>query len=89
MKFSIHRTSFIKYLNDVQRAISSKTTIDILTGLKMDLSKDALTLTGSNSDISIETIISIADDNAALQIEQEGAVVLTASFFSEIVMKLP
>ena len=57
MKFSIQRASFIKYLNDVQRAISSKTTIDILTGLKMDLSKDALTLTGSNSDISIETII--------------------------------
>ena len=89
MKFSIQRASFIKYLNDVQRAISSKTTIDILTGLKMDLSKDALTLTGSNSDISIETIISIADDNAALQIEQEGAVVLPARFFSEIVKKLP
>ena len=88
MKFSIQRASFIKYLNDVQRAISSKTTIDILTGLKMDLSKDALTLTGSNSDISIETIISIADDNAALQIEQ-GAVVLPARFFSEIVKKLP
>ena len=47
MKFSIQRAAFIKYLNDVQRAISSKTTIDILTGLKMDLSKDALTLTGS------------------------------------------
>ena len=89
MKFSIQRAAFIKYLNDVQRAISSKTTIDILTGLKMDLSKDALTLTGSNSDISIETIISIADDNAALQIEQEGAVVLPARFFSEIVKKLP
>src|SRR5699024_10472047 len=55
----------------------------------MDLSKDALTLTGSNSDISIETIISIPDDNAALQIEQEGAVVLRARFFSEIVKKIP
>ena len=29
MKFSIQRAAFIKYLNDVQRAISSKTKIDI------------------------------------------------------------
>lgn len=71
MKFSIQRAAFIKYLNDVQRAISSKTTIDILTGLKMDLSKDALTLTGSNSDISIETIISIADDNAHYKLNKK------------------
>src|SRR5699024_8321525 len=89
MKFSIERALCVKNLIDVHRAIRSRTAIDILRGLKMDLSTDALTLTGINSDIAIETIISIADDNAALQIELEGAVVLPARFFSEIVKKLP
>lgn len=35
MKFTIARNTFIKKLNAVQRAISSKTTIPILTGLKI------------------------------------------------------
>lgn len=89
MKFTIQRTAFLHYLADVQRAISSKTTIEILTGIKLDLVEDSLTLTGSNSDISIETVISIADEDAALKVEQPGSIVLPARFFNEIVKKLP
>lgn len=89
MKFTVHRTAFIQYLNDVQRAISSKAALEILSGIKLDLSEDGLTMTGSNSDISIETVISIADENAALNIEKTGSVVLPARFFNEIVKKLP
>ena len=82
MKFTVHRTAFIQYLNDVQRAISSKAALEILSGIKLDLSEDGLTMTGSNSDISIETVISIADENAALNIEKTGSVVLPARFFN-------
>lgn len=89
MKFTVHRTAFIQYLNDVQRAISSKAALEILSGIKLDLSEDGLTMTGSNSDISIETVISIADETAALNIEKTGSVVLPARFFNEIVKKLP
>ena len=89
MKFSVHRAAFIQYLNDVQRAISTKTALEILSGIKLDLSEDGLTMTGSNSDISIETVISIADEQAALNIERTGSVVLPARFFNEIVKKLP
>lgn len=89
MKFTVHRTAFIQYLNDVQRAISSKAALEILSGIKLDLSEDGLTITGSNSDISIETVISIADEKAALNIEKTGSVVLPARFFNEIVKKLP
>lgn len=89
MKFTVHRTAFIQYLNDVQRAISSKAALEILSGIKLDLSEDGLTMTGSNSDISIETVISIADEKAALNIEKTGSVVLPARFFNEIVKKLP
>jgi DNA polymerase-3 subunit beta len=89
MKFTIARNTFIKKLNAVQRAISSKTTIPILTGLKLEAEADQLILTGSNTDISIETTIATNDEEAHLDIESTGAIVLSARFFSDIVKKLP
>lgn len=89
MKFSISRTRFIKTLNDVQRAISTKVTIPVLTGLKMALTENGLTLTGSDADISIEATIQSTDPDAQLLIEEPGSIVLPARFFGEIVKKLP
>ncbi|MGX7417246.1 DNA polymerase III subunit beta [Carnobacterium gallinarum] len=89
MKFSIKRSAFLKSLADVQRAISSRTTIPILTGLKIMASEEGLTLTGSDSDISIEAFIPQEDEKNNLTIDQAGSIVLQARFFSEIVKKLP
>ncbi|WP_225742847.1 DNA polymerase III subunit beta [Marinilactibacillus sp. Marseille-P9653] len=90
MKFSIKRTAFLKKLRDVQLAVSSRTTIPILTGIKLVADAEGVKLTGSNSDISIETIISVHDEKAELKIEEEGSIVLQpARFFSDIVNKLP
>ncbi len=88
MKFSINRNVFIKTLNDVQRAISAKTTIPILTGLKLVLSQEGLTLTGSDADISIEATLASNDEKNQLVVEEAGAIVLPARFFSEIVKKI-
>lgn len=81
MKVTLHRGTFIQELQTVQRAISSKTTIPILTGVKIQLSHQGLTLTGSNADISIETFLSATNEKANMQIEQTGAIVLQARFF--------
>ncbi|WP_261807262.1 DNA polymerase III subunit beta [Lapidilactobacillus luobeiensis] len=89
MKFTINRNSFIRSFNDVLRAIPAKTTIPSLTGVKLDLTNDGLLLTGSNSDISIETFMSSSDEDLDLQIESVGSVVLTARFFGEVVKRLP
>lgn len=89
MKFTINRSKFIRELNLVSHAISSKTTIPILTGLKIIASDNGLTLTGSNSDISIETIIKVNKLNDQLNIERSGAIVLPARFFNDIVKRLP
>ncbi len=89
MNFTINRSAFISQLNNVLRAISSKTTIPILTGLKMVVNEDNIMLTGSNSDITIESVISANDTNNDLTIEDTGAIVLPARFFSDIVKKLP
>ncbi|MCI1986204.1 MAG: DNA polymerase III subunit beta [Lactobacillus sp.] len=89
MKFTITRATFIKTLNDVSRAITSKTTIPILTGLKMVLSDNGLVLTGSDADISIEARIDANAETNDLQIESTGSIVLPARFFNEIVKRLP
>ena len=89
MKFTINRPAFISQLKNVLRAISSKTTIPILTGLKMVVDKERIILTGSNSDITIESVIDANNPDYDLTVEDPGAIVLPARFFSEIVKKLP
>lgn len=90
LKFTVKRSAFLKKLRDVQLAVSSKTTIPILTGIKMVVTSKGIKLTGSNSDISIETILSVDNEHAGLEIEEEGSIVLQpARFFSDIVNKLP
>lgn len=89
MKFSINRSVFIQNLTDVQRAISSRTTIPVLTGVKLSLKDEGLYLTGSDATISIEAFINAKDDDNKLKIENTGDIVLPSRFLGEIVKKLP
>ena len=89
MKLTMNRNLFIQELQKVQRAISSKTTMPILTGVKIELSQKGLTLTGSNADISIETFLNVENEQAQMQIEKTGAIILQARFFSEVMRRLP
>ena len=89
MKLTVKRSVFLQELQTVQRAISSKTTIPILTGVKIVLSEDGLSLTGSNADISIESFLSKDDEKAQMTIERTGSIVLQSRFFGEIIRKLP
>lgn len=86
MQFTINRNLFIENLNNAMRAISSRATIPILSGIKLVLTNDSLLLTGSDTDISIEIKIPVSDD---LQVISTGSIVLPARFFSEIIKKLP
>lgn len=89
MKFTINRPAFINQLNNVLRAISSKTTIPILTGLKMVVTDHSVILTGSDADITIESTLDVSDSIYGLSIEEPGAIVLPARFFNEVIKKLP
>ncbi len=89
MKFTVNRLELLKKLRNVQLAISNKTTIPILTGLKLEVTKTNLKITGSNSDISIESKIFVEDEVANLAIEETGSIVLQpARFFADIINKL-
>ncbi|MGE8204772.1 DNA polymerase III subunit beta [Heyndrickxia sp. NPDC080065] len=90
MKFSIQRDRLIQSVQDVLKAISPRTTIPILTGIKIVATTEGVTLTGSDSDVSIESFIPKEEDgNELVEIFNPGAIVLQAKFFSEIVKKLP
>ncbi|KRN32162.1 DNA polymerase III subunit beta [Weissella halotolerans] len=89
MQFTINRAEFIKAMNNVSRAISSRTSMPILTGVKLDLDETGLILTGSDTDISIEIKIPVTDDKAHLTNIEPGRIVLPATFFANIVKRLP
>ncbi|QHA90004.1 MULTISPECIES: DNA polymerase III subunit beta [Bacillales] len=90
MRFKIERDYLVSSVSDVMKAVSSRTTIPILTGIKIVASDEGVTLTGSDSDISIECFIpSEENDKQIVEISQMGSIVLQARFFSDIVKKLP
>lgn len=90
MKFTIQRDLLISSLQNVMKAISPRTVIPILTGIKVEASHNGITLTGSNSDISIESFIP-AEEEDKVNVEhiEEGSIVLHAKYFPEIIRKLP
>ena len=90
MKFEVMRDSLLEGLNDVMKAVSSKTTIPILTGLKLEVTEKGLYITGSDSDITIQTFLPVEKDGEQIiQVIEPGTIVLQARMFNEIIRKLP
>ncbi len=90
MKFIIQRDKLVQSVQDVLKAVSSRTTIPILTGIKIVATEEGVTLTGSDSDISIESFIPCEEEGSEnVEVKASGSVVLQARFFSEIIKKLP
>lgn len=89
IKFSINKSFFLHALGATKRAISSKNAIPILSTIKIEVSKTAITLTGSNGQISIENTIPISNQDAGLLISSTGSILLEATFFINIVSSLP
>ncbi|MDF2947403.1 MAG: dnaN [Bacillales bacterium] len=90
MQFSIQKDYLVRSVQEVMKAVSSRTTIPILTGIKLVVTDDGVILTGSDSDISIQSFIPKEEaGDEIVEIKSTGSVVLQAKYFSEIVKKLP
>src|SRR5699024_4003065 len=91
MKFTIRRQPLLVSIQEVNHAISPRTAVvPILTGMKLTLDQNILTLTGSNSDITIEsTIPSTIEDEEIITNMENGSIVLPIPHFSDIIRKLP
>lgn len=90
MKISIERGSLLTAIQNVQRAVSTKTTIPVLSGIKISAENSGLKMTATDLETGIETQLPThIDDEQVVQVMEEGAIVLSARYLSEIVRKLP
>jgi len=90
MKLTILKDELNDAIQQVSKAISSRPAIPILGGIKIDVTHQGVTLTASDTDISIQSFIPAAiDDKTVVQVTKPGSIVLPAKFFVEIIKKLP
>ncbi len=82
MKIVCEKEKILKALNSVTKAVASKTTMPILEGILIQTNDKEVKLTTYDLEIGIEYIID-AD------IKEQGATVVNAIMFSEIIRKLP
>ena len=85
MLFNISKSSFNSALNLVSRAIAVNSPLPALSGIKLELSEDELTLTGSDADLSIKKMIPADEESNSLDIKEPGSIVLEARYLLDIV----
>ena len=89
MRFIISKNKLTNALNIVSKAVTNKTPIAVLTGIKFDLTEEGLTLVGSDTDLSISTFIKAEENNdKVITIFETGSCVLNAKYITEIIRKL-
>ena len=82
MKIICEKEKLIKAINSVTKAVASKTTMPILEGILIQTNDNEVKFTTYDLEIGIEYIIN-AD------IKEQGATVVNAIMFSEIIRRLP
>ncbi|PFD41965.1 DNA polymerase III subunit beta [Bacillus cereus] len=90
MEFIVKHKQFTQALSEVSKAISTKTLIPILSGIKITADQSGITLIASNSNIFIEKFIpSSIEDEQIATIFKAGSIVVPAKYFIEIIKKMP
>ncbi len=82
MKIIVNQKDISKSINIVQKAISSRTSLQILEGILIETVDNRLKLTATDLEIGIETYLDC-------QILEEGSIVVNSRIFGDIIRKLP
>ena len=82
MKLICEKDNILKAINSVTKAVASKTTMPILEGILIQTNDNEVKLTTYDLEIGIEYIINC-------DIKEQGATVVNAIMFSEIIRRLP
>jgi len=85
MKFSINRLLLLNNLNHVTKALSTRPQMPILSGIKVEVKKEEIVLTATNTTISIQAKI---NDKNRFSVEKEGIVVLPGKYLYDIIRKV-
>ena len=76
MNFKISKRVFFNGLSVVSRAISANSPLPWLSGVKIDVKSDHITLTGSDSDVSIQKVLEKSNSDSVFEIIEEGSIVI-------------
>ncbi|MBP2025553.1 DNA polymerase III subunit beta [Peptoniphilus stercorisuis] len=82
MKFKVNKKAIAKHISIVQKAISNRTTLPILEGIKIVANHNIITLTATDSETAIKTSFPAI-------VEEEGTIVVNSRLFGDIIRKLP
>ena len=82
MKLICEKDNILKALNSVTKAVATKTTMPILEGILIQTNDNEVKFTTYDLEIGIEYIINC-------EVIQQGATVVNAIMFSEIIRRLP
>ena len=82
MKITCSKNQFLYGVNTVSKAVSNKTTMDILQCILIEAYDDCIKLTANDTELGIETVIQGT-------IIEPGKIALEAKIFSEIIKKIP
>lgn len=82
MKFTVQKNHIAEAVSNIQRAVSTKTSIPALEGILLSAGDEGLQLTAYDLELGITTTI-------PAQVAESGRAVLSAKIFSDIVRRTP
>ena len=82
IKFACKKDEICAAIGNVSKAVSPKSTITALEGIRLLLNGTSLELTGYDLEIGITTVIEVDS-------EDRGEIVLNSRLFSEITRRMP
>lgn len=82
MKLICGQKKLANAINNAQKAINNKTTIELLKGILFSAKSGVLTVTGYDSEICVETKIDA-------EISKKGSIVVNSKLVGDIIRKLP
>lgn len=82
MKFICEKNLLQEAISTAQKAVTGKSTMNILEGILINARNNELMLIGSDIDLSIETKIKA-------EVIEEGSIVVDSRLFGELIKKLP
>lgn len=86
MKFTINKNQLLENLNYVSKAITNKTIIPILNGIKFELTDKGLYLTATDSELIIQTFI---ENQKIKTIDSTGTTIIQSKYLLDIIRKMP
>jgi len=82
MKFRCFQKDLSDAISKVQRAIPTRSTMQVLQGILVEAKENTVKLTGTDIDITIETRL-------AAEVIEEGSVVMPSQIFRDVIRKFP